>query len=520
MTTEKNKFNSTTVILGGCLYTSVYPHLDYLPLPCHVSELDDYMCAGLNREGQSCGRCKEGFAPSVYSYSMWCVNCTSHQHNWVKYTLIAFGPLTLFFFFITVLHISPTSPYLHGFMFFSHIISLPLFNRIILLEVKFNENMRGVGRNTYIVELFLSLFSVWSLDFFRYLYTPFCIHPGMTTVHVQALALDYLIAVYPLLLLLLAYIMVKLHSRSFKPTVYLWNAVRPVMKCLRSYLKVETSLVNSFATIFLLSSVKFQSVTFDLLLPTKFYFINGSSDGKMYLFLAGDVEYFGSEHLPYAILALCTLITLIVFPALLMFLYPCACFQRLLNRLHCNSLALRTFMDVYQGNYKDGTNNTRDYRYFSGMFFLARTAVIISLASLNSYYFIVILGLLFTALTVSMALLHPQKSQLSHTMDILFTSALSVMFLVSCIKLVPTPTFNTIVSYVVDIFIYCSPLLYIFVLILIWLFVKVRLPQRLVESVKNRFSSDNLQDVSMHQFSRSEKRNNELIILTIQLMWY
>ena len=108
------------------------------------------MCAGLNREGQSCGRCKEGFAPSVYSYSMWCVNCTSHQqHNWVKYTLIAFGPLTLFFLFITVLHISPTSPYLHGFMFFSHIISLPLFNRMISLEVKFNENMCGVGRNTY-----------------------------------------------------------------------------------------------------------------------------------------------------------------------------------------------------------------------------------------------------------------------------------------------------------------------------------------------------------------------------------
>ena len=139
------------------------------------------------------------------------------------------------------------------------------------------------------------------------------------------------------------------------------------------------------------------------------------------------MEYFGSEHFPYAIIALCTLITLI---ALLMFLYPCACFQRLLNRLHCNSLALRTFMDVYQGNYKDETNNTRDYRYFSGVFFLARTAVIISLASLNSYYFAVILGLLFTALTVSMALLHPQKSRFSYTMDILFSLALSVFFLV------------------------------------------------------------------------------------------
>ena len=122
------------------------------------------MCAGLNREGQLCGGCKEGFAPSVYSYSMtlWCVNCTSYQHNWVKYTLIAFGPLTLFFLFITVLHISPTSPYLHGFMFFSHIISLPRFSRILSLKFKFSEGIRRVEDNFYMEILFVEL--VWCLE--------------------------------------------------------------------------------------------------------------------------------------------------------------------------------------------------------------------------------------------------------------------------------------------------------------------------------------------------------------------
>ena len=39
-------------------------------------------------------------------------------------------------------------------------------------------------------------------------------------------------------------------------------------------------------------------------------------------------------------------------------------------------------MDVYQGNYKDGTNNTRDYRYFSGVFFLA-----ILIFTMKSYVF-------------------------------------------------------------------------------------------------------------------------------------
>ena len=125
----------------------------------------------------------------------------------------------------------------------------------------------------------VSLFGVWDFYFVRLLYTPFCIHPDMTTL--QAFALDYLIAVYPLFLLLLVYLIVKLHSRSFKPTVYLWNVVRPMAMFLRSKLKIEFSLVHSFATVFLLSSIKVQSITFDLLIFTKIFYSNGSSDGKL-----------------------------------------------------------------------------------------------------------------------------------------------------------------------------------------------------------------------------------------------
>ena len=47
-----------------------------------------------------------------------------------------------------------------------------------------------------------------------------------------------------------------------------------------------------------------------------------------YLFLAGNVEYFGPGHFPYVILAVFILITLVLFPVLLMFLYPCAHFSK------------------------------------------------------------------------------------------------------------------------------------------------------------------------------------------------
>jgi len=63
-------------VVGSCLYSAfAYPEGMHYPLPCNISQLNDFMCADLNREGQLCGKCREGFAPPVYSYSLSCVNC-------------------------------------------------------------------------------------------------------------------------------------------------------------------------------------------------------------------------------------------------------------------------------------------------------------------------------------------------------------------------------------------------------------------------------------------------------------
>ena len=55
---------------------------------------------------------------------------------------------------------------------------------------------------TKLVYMF-SVCSCWNLDFFRTVYTPFCLHPELTII--QAFAMD-LIAVYPLALLGLVYL--------------------------------------------------------------------------------------------------------------------------------------------------------------------------------------------------------------------------------------------------------------------------------------------------------------------------
>ena len=426
MTTDVNATKRIDVV-GGCFSSSLHQLIRTVtfPLPCNISELNGYMCAGLNREGQLCGRCENGFAPPVYSYSLVCTNCTTDYHfNWLKYIGVAFGPLTIFCLIICVFHISATSPYLHGFVFYCQIVTSSISMRLI---VNGNAFVAPTNTKTTIAALkaYFSIIGIWNLDFFVTVYKPFCLSPNMTVV--QAIALNYIIALYPLLLLITALVLVRLHSRNVRFVVTLWKPFRAVLRPFLRNLDIQASLIESFATLFFLSTMKIQSVSVDLLAPTPLYYVDGKKSEKLYLYLAGDVEMFGKEHCFYGIIAVFFIVTFLLLPALLLFLYPSRFFQRLLNRIKCNSLALKTFMDVYQGSYKNGTDNTRDYRFFSGIFFCARFLFVASFYLINSSFFTLFIGVIATVLGFTVAIVHPQRKYKHYLLDCLVLMLLSLI---------------------------------------------------------------------------------------------
>ena len=55
-----------------------------------------------NRKGQMCGKCLDNFAPSPFSYSFECSNCSNHKYNWAKYIVVAYLPLTIFFLAVII----------------------------------------------------------------------------------------------------------------------------------------------------------------------------------------------------------------------------------------------------------------------------------------------------------------------------------------------------------------------------------------------------------------------------------
>ena len=479
MTTDVNATKRIDAV-GGCL--SSYLHQPYktvtFPLPCNISELNGYMCAGLNREGKLCGRCKNGFAPPVYSYSLVCTNCTTDYHlNWLKYIGVAFGPLTIFCLIICVFHISATSPYLHGFVFFCQIFTSSISMRSIV-----NSNTFDVPTNTKTtiaaLKAYLSIIGIWNLDFFVTVYEPFCLSPNMTVV--QAIALNYIIALYPLLLLITALVLVRLYSRNARLVVTLWKPFRAVLRPFLRNLDIQASLIESFATLFFMSTMKIQSVSVDLLAPTALYYVDGKRSEKLYLYLAGDVEYFGQEHCLYGFLAVFFLVTFMLFPVLLLFLYPSRFFQRLLNRIKCNSLALKTFMDVYQGSYKNGTENTRDYRFFSGIFFCTRLLLVASFYLINSPFVASFIGAIVTVLGFTVAIVHPQRKYKHYLLDclvLMFISLLIFSMIGSSLQ-----NSNSIPQHVQDVFntiTHGLPIVYISGIVTYSFCVKTKLLQRL-----------------------------------------
>ena len=117
--------------------------------------------------------------------------------------------------------------------------------------------------------------------------------------------------------------------------------------------------------------------------PTKAYAPTGTQLDGQFLYYDASIEYFSSEHLPFAVLALLIGFIFVVLPFLLLVAYPCSCFQRCLNFLGWRNPSLHIFMDAFQGSYR---TEPRDLRYFSAYYLLLRFHVLLSINIVGSVF--------------------------------------------------------------------------------------------------------------------------------------
>ena len=464
------------------------------------SDINDVMChQHFNRTGRLCGKCLPNFYPQAYSYNLTCVPCPEGNVNLWKYFLFSLAPLTGFYFLVLFFKISTTSSHLHGYIIFAQAVALPQFARIFIITLNFEPSFN------YPIKFLGALYGLWNLDFFRMFDLGVCLDMSPLSV----IALDYITALYPFFLTVISYFLIELHDRNIKIVVLIWKPFRCLFTLFRRNWDIRTSVIDVYATFFQLSCFKILCISCDLLIPTIVYTLEypKTKHTKLVLYYDGTVDYFGREHLPYAVIALTFTFLFAVFPIFFLFLFPCRCFQNLMSRCHCHSHIIQTFVDSLNGCYKDGTEpGTRDCRWLAAFELLVRIILFIVFSfTLGSLYFPLAV-LIIVLIIILICNIQPHKTAVAHytKIDITFYCLLGLYYTAATASGLASikARFFTNGCYVVALLIGIIPLIYMTCLSLHWIFTRRRWGRTLINRLRawkrGYHSIDDLPDRILH----------------------
>ena len=367
-------------LAGNCPFLPNTKKINNTCLPENITNLmtfnEEIMCQDLKRKGVSCGKCNDHSAVAINSYSLECMNIEKcHNYNLIFVLLADLVPVTLLFLIVILFDINITSGYANTYILFSQIASLQINVLFITYQLAFVT--RNYLHASHITLTLVSFYSLWSLDLGRILTPNACVGHSIETI--DSIALHYISAFYGLGLVFITYCIVELHGYNFRLIVWLW---KPFSKCfarIRRRVNPSASLINAFATFLLLSYSKLTLTSIMLLTPSYLYNQTGHHVNTVALYDSNLGFFRNEKQIWLAILAILIFITFVILPPLLLLLYPWRCFQKLLSYFRLHRPGLITFMDIFQGCYKDGSNGTRDCRWFSAYYFIFRIVIYIVL---------------------------------------------------------------------------------------------------------------------------------------------
>jgi hypothetical protein len=418
MTYGKEELGGTFV--GKCQYFEIQGHNSsdtpgYITLPGNISELNEYMCGPMNREGLVCSECSEGFGPSVTSLGYRCSKCA--WYGIPLYLFIEFVPITVFYIIIILFQINLTSA--------------PFTAFVLSCQFAVSGSMAAFGRysfpsNTgyYLFIIPITFYGIFNLDFLRYILPPFCVSSHLNIVGI--IFLGYVSAFYPVFLVALMWI-----CRSYDFKIFYWCEkilIRYFAK-LPLFVNQERNMtsIDVFSTFLLLSYTKLVVIFVAVIEPDVIFNVDNQFNRNV---LSSDpsIEWFSVHSLPYLIVSFIIFLVLILPPIILLAFYPTKLFQLLLSL--CSSggrsralLALNTFVDKFYSSYRDGLSGGRDLRGFASLYFLLR--IIIYLSSITEH-FLSYSALILGATGFLIAIVRPYKKTYMNVIDTLILANMAL----------------------------------------------------------------------------------------------
>ena len=391
-------------------------------LPGSCEGLVDYLCKPRNRTGDLCGKCNNNFSVFYHSQRFSCHTCHLGHLGWLFYALSELLPTMIVFVFVMVFNIRLTSGTWYSVVLYAQIVDFYEVN-----SLEFFELPAGFAQLTSIYRF---VYGMFNLDFFKYEdKLSFCLWDGATVLDV--LAFKYLTTAFALILL--GTLILCFRSPCWSKCQTVWEGAQRPLHPQHN----NSWVIHGISTFLVISYAQCAKVSFEILTWTQMLGA-GYVPAKKVVFLSGTVEYFSTDHLPYAIPAL-LVVLLIVLPPLLLMLYPNGvqviskiCGEREIMPRYCRCCGVfrryvqiarfKPVIDSFQGCFKDR------YRFFAGLFFFYRFVISLSFAfATNAVSLYISLEMIVILMLAFHAWAQPYEKRFYNLVDTFMLSNLAIV---------------------------------------------------------------------------------------------
>ena len=329
-----------------------------------------------NRAGRLCGRCDTDHGIAINTGDMECIDChpvSTDFSDLLTFSYIAIELIyaTILFLMIIIGKLSLNAGGTNAFIFYCQVLTMKypgLSYPSWVLEKNYDDTYKYTTARGFTV-----IYSIANLDFIIPFAEPFCLSKNLTPIH--AITLEYIPAIYLLLLTALVYIWVVLYKNHCNPIRLVTDMVirKEQNSSPRSCCTYVPNYIESLALVSLLCYTRMATTSVKFLHSTDFYDLQGNKHGTAF-FYDGTMDYFGKEHAVYAIIAISILGVFIFLPALALFFYPIV--QTYICTRHSNGeSSVKMYLQSFMGCFKDGSNDTTDHRYFAGIYLILRIVI-------------------------------------------------------------------------------------------------------------------------------------------------
>ncbi len=255
-------------------------------------------------------------------------------------------------------------------------------------------------------------YEAFNLEFFHTDEFSFCLFESANPLDLRMF--KYVTVFYSFFLIL--FIVLAFRTRNFWPGQYF-------CKC-RVY-STQASMIHGLTAFFVLCFAKCIRVSTSML-SFNFIWGRGEKVTKTVVYRYGEYGWFSLLHMKYVIPSLAIGFVIMVLPLVILLFYP-ICFKCLsalkIGEKRCTLFLckpiekMKPFLDSFQGCFKDRC------RFFSGLYFVYRIAIILNYSLNSTSYFYFILEIQVLLMLLIHALVQPYKKRIHNAIDsLLFTN--------------------------------------------------------------------------------------------------